>query len=559
MLQQSTTDPDAFVFNPSYTSLSNAAGRLLFSSQGVYVYDSLWAIMPGAPLIVSSPSNWSDRIWRQPVAIAPAPANDFEYYLFYWSVTSSPNEPAYTLTWAKVDMRRNSSKGAVVEKGHQITHTAQGHLTVVRHANNRDFWVVVRTPDTRGFQAFLLDVTGVGTAPVVSLAGQAQYPDESHLNASANGRRLVCGAIARTNIADEYLTCVYDFDNASGRVSNELVLRRTPRSPVQRADDGRPVGATAVDACAFSPDSRLLYAIERSTPAERLLQPRRSGDVWQYDLTQPSPSGIAASRFLVSNLPVPTSVFDVMEPAGMQLAPDGTVWIGQIYYRQWYQNAAVPQRSAAGIIRYPNVVGAGCGLEPEGYQYQWGQFFWWYRSLPNVITNMLYAPPLLNHEVGCAGDSVQFWASSAGLPTGLRWDFGDPGSGPANTAAGRQVAHRYPQGGTYPVRLTLADGRVLTQTITVPSAETDFSGANIFTPNGDGLNDTFRPVLRGEVAGGARLRVFSRWGQRLFEGSGPAPQWDGAGAASGEYFYQLDYADCQGNPRHRRGILTLNR
>lgn len=523
------------------------------------MYDSLSTIMPGGILVDTSPESWAWGIWPQTIAIAPAPGNNFEYYLFYWSGATASGEPSYALTWAVVDMRQHSGRGAVTDKGHQLTRTRRGHLTVVRHANNRDFWIIVRTPDTRGFQAFLLSKSGVIATPVVSLAGQTEYPEESALKAAPNGRRLACGAIARAGATDEDLTCVYDFDNATGQASNELVLRHTARQLVQRASDGRPIDVRAVAACSFSPDSRLFYAIEQTTPAARLAVLRRSGDVWQYDLTQPTPASIAASRFLVSDLPVPPSVFDIMEPAGMQLAPDGTIWIGQIYNRQWYQSAAVPQRNAAGIIRHPNIVGAGCGLEPEGYQYQWGQVFWWHSTLPNVITNMLYAPPVLNYETGCPGDSVQFWASSAGPPAGLRWDFGDPGSGLANAGSGRQVAHRYPQGGPYTVRLTLADGRVLTQTITVPSSEADFSEANIFTPNADGLNDTFRPVLRGDVRGGARLQIFSRWGQRLFEASSPAPQWDGAGAVSGEYFYQLDYADCQGNPRHRRGILTLSR
>ena len=521
--------------------------------------------MPGSLFFDASllPDEWSEGVRRQPVAIAPAPGNDFEYYIFYWSGAPASGEPSYALTWAVVDMRQRGGRGTVTTKGNQLTRTLRGHLTVVRHANNRDLWVVVRTPDTRGFQAFLLGRRGVGTTPVVSLAGQTQYPEESALKAAPNGRRLACGAIARAGADDEYLTCVYDFDNATGRVSNELVLRRTTQLPVQRTSDGRPREASAVDACSFSPDSYLLYTIERALPAAYLAQPRRWGDVWQYDLSQPTPAGIVASRFLVSDLPTPPDTSpitpDVMVPAGLQLAPDGTLWVGQVFLRQPYPLVPMRRVCAAGIIRRPNVAGAGCALEPEAYPYLFNQYFGGRYSFPNVITNMLYAPPLLNHEAGCAGDSVQFWASSAGLPAGLRWDFGDPGSGPANAGAGRQVSHRYPQGGTYPVRLTLADGHVLTQTITVPSSETDFSEANIFTPNADGFNDTFRPVLRGEVVGGARLQVFSRWGQRLFEATAPAPQWDGAGAVSGDYFYYLDYADCQGNPRHRRGILTLRR
>ena len=66
-------------------------------------------------------------------------------------------------------------------------------------------------------------------------------------------------------------------------------------------------------------------------------------------------------------------------------------------------------------------------------------------------------------------------------------------------------------------------------------------------------------MVRGRLPGG-RLRVFSRWGILVF-GTDDADRllWDGVGAAGGEYFYELDYPDCQGQPRHRRGVVTLVR
>ena len=152
---------------------------------------------------------------------------------------------------------------------------------------------------------------------------------------------------------------------------------------------------------------------------------------------------------------------------------------------------------------------------------------------------------------------MQFWAGSAGDPAGLRWDFGEPGSGAANAGHGQYVAHRYARGGTYPVRLTLADGRVLTETVTVAPLPGDFTHENIFTPNGDGLNDVFIPVR--EALPGGRLRVFGRWGQAVFSTTDPALRWDGAGAASGDYFYLLEYPDCRGQMQRRKGNVTLSK
>ena len=71
-------------------------------------------------------------------------------------------------------------------------------MVLVRHRNNRDFWVITRDLDTRGFEAFLLTRTGVSSRPVVSLAGQANYPDRSNLVAAPNGQRLACGVLLAT-------------------------------------------------------------------------------------------------------------------------------------------------------------------------------------------------------------------------------------------------------------------------------------------------------------------------------------------------------------------------
>ncbi|MBC7923603.1 MAG: gliding motility-associated C-terminal domain-containing protein, partial [Ferruginibacter sp.] len=72
---------------------------------------------------------------------------------------------------------------------------------------------------------------------------------------------------------------------------------------------------------------------------------------------------------------------------------------------------------------------------------------------------------------------------------------------------------------------------------------------NAFTPNGDGLNDAFRPVL---VAYNTYLlRVFNRWGQEVFRSENPEKGWDGKrndGKLFGEdtYVYKIIYT-CRPN------------
>jgi gliding motility-associated-like protein len=47
---------------------------------------------------------------------------------------------------------------------------------------------------------------------------------------------------------------------------------------------------------------------------------------------------------------------------------------------------------------------------------------------------------------------------------------------------------------------------------------------NAFTPNKDGLNEPFRPLLMGVVD--APMQIYNRWGERVFNGSA-LQGWDG--------------------------------
>jgi gliding motility-associated-like protein len=50
---------------------------------------------------------------------------------------------------------------------------------------------------------------------------------------------------------------------------------------------------------------------------------------------------------------------------------------------------------------------------------------------------------------------------------------------------------------------------------------------NVFTPNGDGVNDRFRPVMSGVLSKGYKLSIYNRWGMRVFETNDINDSWDG--------------------------------
>ncbi len=92
-------------------------------------------------------------------------------------------------------------------------------------------------------------------------------------------------------------------------------------------------------------------------------------------------------------------------------------------------------------------------------------------------------------------------------------------------------------------------------TVYVPSA---------FTPNNDGINDMFGPVLTGIILDDFHFTVFNRWGQMVFETDNPKEFWDGTyrneEAKPDTYTWQLTYRSNNKIRKGREsGTITLVR
>lgn len=84
----------------------------------------------------------------------------------------------------------------------------------------------------------------------------------------------------------------------------------------------------------------------------------------------------------------------------------------------------------------------------------------------------------------------------------------------------------------------------------------------VFTPNGDGFNDCFRPYIRGESAQtNYSLQIFDRWGSVAFETQDILDCWNGAKNSGkpqvGVYVYVLSYVDNRGKLITRQGSVAI--
>ncbi|MBX2979746.1 MAG: gliding motility-associated C-terminal domain-containing protein [Flavobacteriales bacterium] len=87
---------------------------------------------------------------------------------------------------------------------------------------------------------------------------------------------------------------------------------------------------------------------------------------------------------------------------------------------------------------------------------------------------------------------------------------------------------------------------------------------NTFSPDGDGINDIFLPVVSGLAPGSYSLEVYDRWGRMLFRTIDPAAGWDGRAAGvevpQGVYVWQLAGKDLRSTERvQHMGHVTLVR
>ena len=121
------------------------------------------------------------------------------------------------------------------------------------------------------------------------------------------------------------------------------------------------------------------------------------------------------------------------------------------------------------------------------------------------------------------------------------------------------------QEGIYTVTITNAGGCKSTSEVQVLWSGKAFVLPNAFSPDGDGLNDVFKPIRRYDLIKQYHLMIFNRWGQQIFETENPDSGWDGTynGQASprGIYVYTIVYKAYPDitKTKTKKGSFTLIR
>ena len=245
-------------FNDTNSSICDDNGNLLFYFNGVYVEDSTYHTMLNGDTL----NSWNLFGYDLPQGglILPFPNHQDQYYLLH-SEEGYIDKPGWYLEctglfYSIIDMAENDGLGEVIQRKVSIINDTleYGKLTGTRHANGRDWWIIINKSHSNIYYVLLLSDKGL---ELYNIQEVGIYTPEGLGQAvlSPNGNTYV-----KFNVIDFQsgaFVDIYDFNRCTGNLSNHRQIN---------IHDQASSGGVAI-----SPNSRYLYVTT-------------SNFIYQYDL-----------------------------------------------------------------------------------------------------------------------------------------------------------------------------------------------------------------------------------------------------------------------------------
>lgn len=316
---------DSFLSDITRAGICDTGGQLLAYTDGCRVYNRNHALMPNGDTLSPGKvfNSFCDEggypLW-QGCLFLPKPGSSNLYYLFHLRADNQLSNPI-DLLYSVVDSEGDNGNGQVVSKNQPVLSDSiwlGNYISATRHANGRDWWVVVPRRVKNGYHVCLFTPEGV------EYKGLQTIGDTSY--------QFCCGQTAFSPDGSKFFRHwpeglqILDFHRCTGVFSNPLHIDYS---------DFAAAGGVAV-----SPGGRFLY-ITKSTK------------IYQYDLWAPD---LVASRITVAEYddfvsPFPTYFFQAL------LAPDGKIYI-----------VSSNTNNILHVIHNPDSLGLACNVEQHGVQ-----------------------------------------------------------------------------------------------------------------------------------------------------------------------------------------------
>ena len=383
----------------SSACMSDAFGNILFYTDSDTIWNKQNQLMANGGGLAGQHSH------SQAVLTVKQPGNANLYYVFHIGYVAVPTN-SFDLCYTVVDMNLAAGMGSVTSKNNTLYNPTCSKLNATLHCNGQDVWIMSHDWNSNVFRAYLLTSSGLNPVPVLSAIGPTLTGNNNigtgYMKFSPNGSKLGMAHAGLFNFE------LYDFDNATGLVSNHLQLNAVIANPLTYGFE-------------FSPDGTKAYGTGKLGTV-----------LYQWDLCAGSASAIVASQYTIST---PQQVFP------LQAAPDGKIYFINFNY------------NSLGVINNPNMAGPACGYSSFAVSYSPAIAD---EGLPNFMSNYFFKPASglsINHTINCqrlgfATNAVACAAAGYSV-TSMLWDFNDPASGAANSSTLTNPVHQYSAPGTY--------------------------------------------------------------------------------------------------------------
>lgn len=439
------------------SSICNKNGDLLFytGSDNLSVLNNITIWNKYKNIIQNGNGLYGYNSVTQGTLLLPAPQNEDTVYLFH----VFPFEKLY---YSVIDKDGDSGNGRLVVKNKVLlSDSLTEKMVAVRHANGRDWWLILHGNSNK-FIEFLLQKDTI-KGPFEQRIGSSYTADNiaGQLCISKNGDKL-----ASVTYWDGIID-IFDFDRCTGVLSNWMALGN---------------GKYNYYGCSISVDNSKLYVSEVNQNAVAYSY------LLQYDLHA---SDIIASKLLICQLSEHYYHF-----GQHQLGPDNKIYIAKGSGNSFPNSIYDTNNMFLSIIENPDLSGSACqfvlnGLYLGGRRTESG--------LPNIPN---YALGVME---GSECDTI-------------------PEPVPEDT----------------------------TPRMYIP---------NIFSPNGDGINDVF--MIRGTEIMTIHLAIYNRWGEVVFESQNQSLGWNGKrhnkDCPEGAYFYTAEVTFNNNDRIIKKGNITLVR
>lgn len=402
--------------NEGTASISDAAGNLLFYTDGIQVWDKTNTQMPNGFGLLG------DLSTTQAALIIPDPGNTNLFYIF------TIGDEGGDLYYSVVDITLNSGNGDVTIKNTFLMANMTEKLTAVHHCNHHDIWVAAHQFGNNTFAAYLVSNTGI-SAPLLSNAGTSHTDVHGQMKFSTDGNRIAC-AVGYQDIVE-----FFDFDKVTGNITNPFTL---------------PMGHHAYG-IEFSPDNTKLYTTYYDVGS--------ISEIAQFDLT--------AANILLSKVPLYQDPDPVMY--SLQLASDHKLYVTK-EVTPFLSVINSPNTTGFGC----NYVNNAINLDPSGFgtmcMLGLPGFIQSYFNVnyPAIPCSFMAADFQASDTAFCKNTCINFTDLSIGTPASWQWSF--QGATPATATVPNPVNICFAVPGTYITTLIISDGTTsdtIARTITV--------------------------------------------------------------------------------------------